>query len=43
MFLETFVQYPPRWKAPSFSVEQIAVDVQARIAHLKEMTPAGEQ
>ncbi len=34
-FLETFVAYPPSQKAPSFSVDQIMEDVQAKIASMK--------
>jgi len=36
-FLDTFVQYPPSQKAPSFSVDQIMEDVKAKIASMKAM------
>ncbi len=40
-FLETFVAYPPSQKAPSFSVDQIVADVQAKIAQMKATSPPG--
>ncbi len=36
-FLNTFVEYPPSQKAPSFSVDQIMADVRAKVAKMKAM------
>lgn len=42
-FLETFVEYPPSQTPASFSVDQIAEDVKARVAEkLKQMAPAAQ-
>lgn len=40
-FLQTFIEYPPSQTPASFSVDQIAADVKAKVADkLKQMAPA---
>ncbi len=39
-FLETFVDYPPSQKPPSFSIDQVRAAVDAKIAEKMKNQPA---